>query len=273
MKKSAYILVLILLTSLFVNAQTQNVELGLQVGAGFFLGNKAPAPGVTRLYEFAWVPDTKEFPAFEAFGGFARYRFNQRWAVQLQAMHQRVRFTEYDKCHFYNSMWNTDMMAEFNILKYGFVDNPNLKVYTITPYVAVGFGASLYNKTATYRWGMKDGAGKQNTYFPAVKANDLTAALYVPFGIGMKLRMEQHWQLKVACQYDLYLLNGNVDGSTITPNKKDANKYYPYPDGMGVNYQADNYKYKVASTHNIVATIAVIYNLPSDNREGIIIDY
>ena len=111
MKKSAFILVLMLLTSLFVNAQTQNVELGLQVGAGFFLGNKAPAPGVTRLYEFAWVPDTKEFPAFEAFGGFARYRFNHRWAVQLQAMHQRVRFTEYDKCHFYNSMWNTDMMA------------------------------------------------------------------------------------------------------------------------------------------------------------------
>lgn len=272
MKKSIFFFVLVLLLSSFANAQTHNIELGLQAGAGFFLGDKNPM-GVSRAYEFAWVPETKEFPAFEAFGGFARYRFDQRWALQMQAMRQRVRFTEYNKCHFYNAMWNVDAMTEFNILKYGFVENRNLKIYTITPYVATGVGASIYNKNATYRWGMKDGNGKQNTYFPAVKANNLTAALYIPFAVGMKMRMEEHWQLKVACQYDLYLLNGNVGGSTATPSHKDPDRYYPYQEGQGVNFQANGYKYKAASTHNIVATISVIYNLPSNNKEGIIIDY
>jgi len=277
MKKGVFFIVLMLLTSLCASAQTENIEVGLQAGAAFYLGNENPMNGFTRMYEFAWVPETENLPAFESFGGFVRYRFDQRWALQLQAMRQRMRFTENHLSdrglHFYNAMWNVDMMTEFNILKYGFVENIHAKVYRVTPYVAAGLGLSLYNKHATYRWGMKDGSGKQNSYFPAVKTNDLAAAMYMPFGVGVKLRTEMNWQIKVACQYDLFLVNGNVDGSsTKKPSNVDPDYYQP-KDYNGVDFQASGYKYKPASTHNFVVTVAVIYNFPSNNKEGIIIDY
>jgi hypothetical protein len=267
MKKSTFVLVLLMVFApLLVNAQTQNVELGLQVGAGFYMGNSNPATGYTRTHEFAWMRDSESMPAFETFGGTVRYRFDTRWALQAQAMRQRLRFKEaYDtkENYYYNSMWNVDLMAELNILKYGFTENRNARIYTITPYVAVGIGTSLYNKTATYRWGMNDGA--QGTMFPAVKAKDLAASLYIPFAAGLKLRVAANWQLKVACQYNLYVSNGNVDGSTKGT--------YPYTklDGDGVSFAKEDYE--AGSTHNVAVTVGVIYNLPSSGQTGAIISY
>lgn len=269
MKKSTFILVLLMaFAPLLVNAQTQNVELGLQVGAGFFIGNSNPADGYARAHEFAWMRDSEGMPAFETFGGTVRYRFNTRWALQAQAMRQRLRFKEmHDKSeyYFYNSMWNVDMMAEFNILKYGFTENRNARIYTMTPYVAVGIGATFYNKTASYRWGVGD--GQQNTNFPVVRAKDLAGALYIPFAAGLKVRMAANWQLKLACQYNLYVSNGNIDGSTKGT--------YPYKDNKGgVSFaKEDGYKYQAGSTHNVAVTVGVIYNLPSNGQSGAIISY
>ena len=270
MKKSTFILVLLMVFApLFVNAQTQNVELGLQVGAGFFMGNSNPAAGYTRTHEFAWMRDSEGMPAFETFGGVVRYRFDYRWTLQAQAMRQRTRFKESAEntdLYFNNSMWNVDLMAEFNILKYGFVENRNAKIYTVTPYIGLGLGASFYTKHATYRWGLND--GKKNTAFPAVRTNDLTTAMYVPFVFGVKLRMDKNWQFKVACQYDLYVLNGDLNGNTegSLKIKKDPSAGMAYSGGGGVTLG----KYQPASTHNIVATVAVIYNLPANDRGGII---
>ena len=73
--------------------------------------------------------------------------------------------------------------------------------------------------------------------------------------------MAANWQLKLACQYNLYLVNGNLDGNTAGT--------YPYQNGEGVLYDG----YKAASTHNIVATVGVIYNLPANGRGGAIVNY
>ena len=270
MKKSTFILVLLMVFApLFVNAQTQNVELGLQVGAGFFMGNSNPAAGYTRTHEFAWMRDSEGMPAFETFGGVVRYRFDYRWALQAQAMRQRTRFKESAEntdLYFYNSMWNVDLMAEFNILKYGFVENRNAKIYTITPYVATGIGTSLFNKNATYRWGKND--GQQNTMFPAVKAKDLAASLYIPFAAGLKVRVASNWQLKLACQYDLYLLNGNLDGETAGALCDDGTLVYS---NGGVSFKGK--EYKAASSHNVNVVVGVIYNLPANGQAGAIITY
>jgi hypothetical protein len=210
-------------------------------------------------------------PAFETYGGMVRYRFNYRWALQMQAMRQRVRFKEVsekydDGLFFYNGMWNWDIIAEYNFLRYGFVENRNAKIYTVTPYIGVGLGTTFYTKHATYRWGLND--GKVNTPYPAVATKDLTAAMYIPFVFGLKLRMASNWQFKVACQYDLYVINGDVNGNTegSLKVKKDPSAGMAYPGGGGVTLG----KYKPASTHNIVATIAVIYNLPANGRGGMI---
>lgn len=265
-----FLVLLVVFAPLFVNAQTQNIELGLQVGAGFFLGEENPADGYTRINEFAWMRDSEGMPAFESYGFLVRYRFDYRWALQVQGMRQRFRFKEISEAHedglfFYNGVWNLDLMAEFNILRYGFVENRNAKIYTVTPYVALGLGTSLYNKHATYRWGLDD--GKKNSPYPMIRAKDMTAAMYIPFAFGMKLRMAANWQFKVACQYNLYVLNGDLNGSTAGSIKEGAETVYP--EGEGVELGA----FKAASTHNIVATVGVIYNLPANGRGGAIVNY
>lgn len=267
MKRSKFFLVLlVVLSPLFINAQTQNVEFGLQAGAGLFMGVENPVPGYTRISEFAWMRDSEDIPAFETYGALIRYRFDTRWALQLQGMRQRTRFKEVSRMHedglyFYNAMWNIDLMAEYNILKYGFFVNRNANIYTITPYVAIGLGASLYNKHATYRWGLNEGA--KNTPYPMIKAEDLAVAMYIPMAVGMKLRMAANWQLKVAFQYNLYVMNGDVCGSTVNTDG--------YPNGGGVDLA--KVQYNVASTHNVAATVGIIYNLPANDQGGAIITY
>lgn len=271
-----FLVLMLVLGPVLVSAQTQNIEFGLQLGAGFFIGDKNPVGDgtYTRTNEFAWMRDSEGMPAFETYGVLARYRFDYRWAVQLQGMRQRTRFKEerpyldeYEKprsAYFYNGIWNLDAMAEFNFLKYGFVENRNAKIYTVTPYVGLGIGTSLYNKHATYRWGWDD--GKKNSPYPMVRVKDMGAAMYIPFAFGMKLRMASNWQFKVACQYNLYVLNGDLNGSTagVMKNRKDATEGLVYPNGGGVELG----KYKAASTHNVAATIGVIYNLPANGRGG-----
>lgn len=288
MKKSTFFLVLMVAFSpLIVNAQQQNIEFGLQVGTGFFIGSSTPVNGFVRTHEFAWMRDSKEMPAFETYGGMMRYRIDERWAVQVQALRQRTRFKEERlnvgpneknmPMYFYNSMWHLDAMAEFNILKYGFIENRNAKIYTVTPYVAVGIGTTMYNKAATYRWGWNDGT--RNTMYPAVKVNDkvqnekMVAALYIPFAAGLKVRMHTNWQLKVACQYNLYVLNGNLDGYTtgVWKNRNDLEEGLVYPDGGGIAFKEGSYK--AASTHNVSVTVGVIYNLPAKGQGGAIISY
>jgi hypothetical protein len=266
-RSKIFVALLLMLAPLFVKAQTQNVEFGLQFGAGFFKGNENPTDGYTRINEFAWMRDSEGMPAFESYGVLARYRFDYRWALQLQAMRQRTRFKEMsdvveDGLYFYNGIWNLDMMTEFNLLKYGFVENRNAKIYTVTPYIATGLGVAFYNKHATYRWGWND--NKRNTPYPMIKPKDLTAAMYVPFALGLKLRMASNWQFKVACQYDLYVLNGDLNGNTMG-SVKDAKipaEGMAYPDGGGVALG----KYEIGNAHNVVATVGVIYNLPSNGR-------
>ena len=282
MKKSTFILVLLMVFApLFVNAQTQNVELGLQVGAGFFMGNSNPAAGYTRTHEFAWMRDSENMPAFETFGGVVRYRFDYRWTLQAQAMRQRTRFKgsveNHDPLYFYNSMWHLDAMAEFNFLKYGFYENRNAKIYTVTPYIALGLGTTMYNTAATYRWGWLD--LQRNTPCPMVRAKDkvqgekMAAALYIPFAGGLKVRMATNWQLKIACQYNLYLLNGNLDGYTkgVWKDRKNQGEGLVYPKGDGVAFAKGDYK--AASTHNVSVTLGVIYNLPSRSGGGAVINY
>ena len=58
-KSNIFLVLLLVLFPLVANAQTQNVELGLQVGTAFFMGNTSPTSGYTRTNEFAWMRDSE----------------------------------------------------------------------------------------------------------------------------------------------------------------------------------------------------------------------
>ena len=213
----------------------ENFEMSFQIGAGFTWSNPSPVDGVTRVPDFAWAPGkASKFPAFEAYGAVLRYGIDERWAVQLQGMRQRLRFEELsgNETHaYYNAAWHVDAMAEFNLLNYAFLSTQKSKVYELVPFISFGAGASFYGANATYSYGSStrivDGKEKniclnsreRGHEYPMIK--NTKAAMYIPFAVGTKLRMTANWQLKLACQYNFYLFgsDGQVDfyGATMRP--------------------------------------------------------
>lgn len=287
MKKCKFFLIVVMtFSTMSVFSQSYPVEVSLSIGNGFYW---TPSSMVindvyTRDNQMALVNGGTPFPAFETYGAALRYLFTRQWSIQLQGMRQRMRFMEidnrtpqeignYNKLAYYNAMWNVDLQAEYNFLKYGGASD------LWTPYVSFGVGASIHSKTAQYRWG---GVGKREwtdastTAYPVIK--DPGFALYVPLGVGVKFRLARSWQLKFACQYQMYLM-GNPAGGTMQPlrdlEKGNPEKgYIVFDKVLDANGNPQDGKVQYTprvsyedlpkgpfSAHNIVASVGVIYTV------------
>lgn len=268
-------------------------EVGVQLGGGFAWSNTEPVPGVAREYAFGWKPG-EAIPSMETYGGVFRLNLHERWAVQLQGMAQRVMFNEtmpkkYDAdtpptYYYYNTMCNLDAMAEFNILKYSFSTRQ-----AITPYVALGLGVSIYNKDATFAFTSDgDGGSKFNTSYPTIGKNR-AAALYLPVGIGVKMRLTGFMQIKASVQYDFYVSGtdkmvdlyggtwANVKDVTVRKNnsKWTDNQLLGKLDFSGRPQYADlksAYRDKnvIGNSHNMVFSVGVIFNITRMYKDMII---
>ena len=236
------------------------LEVGLQVGVGFHEGMAVPAEGVHRVYQNALECFADKFPIMETYGAVVRYSIDYHWALQLQGMRQRLYFTEEGKGHFYNSMWDVDVTAEYNILPYGLrvhrpkgVMGARIRPCQVTPYVLFGLGVSMSNKNAIYRGAklpVKDWTSEDlKEMYPAIKpaGGNLAASAYVPVGVGVKWRVDDNWQLKMACQYNLGI-GKDPSGGTRSRQEMAATTY----DNM-----------KVGVWHNVVLNIGVVYNFGS----------
>ena len=290
-----------------LTARLEMLEIGAQVGGGFAWNKGLPLNGISRSASFGWFPD-KEVPAMETYGGMLRCNLDERWTVQVQAMTQRLMFNEQlaktypsenpPVYSYYNTMCNLDAMTEINILKYGFSRDRLRNVYTIVPYVAVGLGMSIYNQNATFAFQNKgDGQSKFNTSYPAI-GKDRSVAMYVPFGLGMKMRLTGNLQIKFSCQYDLYVAgkDGFVDfyGATYTDkndivvrknnsglsDKELINSLSQVDDMRKPRYddlkKAYTKAYKngeasiVDNNHNLVFAVGLIFNFTKTYRDMII---
>lgn len=152
----------------------------------------------------------------ETFGGQFRYKFDQRWALQVKAQRQRIAFreqgTEGSLC--YNPMWHADVVGEFNFFRFG-ERGYDMRVKPITPYMFIGLGVSVYNETATE---------SSNNAFPLLigSGNKPKAGMYIPLGIGMKWKFADRWQLHVAWQHQIYFKD-NIEGLPMFDGRQTPN--------------------------------------------------
>ena len=173
-------------------------ELGLQAGMGYYVGDATRHIFMNPL---------------EAFGGQFRYKFDQRWALQVKAQRQRITFREdgTEGVLYYNPLWNVDVVAEFNFFRFG-QKGYDMRVKPITPYIFIGVGMSIYNSTAT---------PSDVNKFPSLIGDgaSTTAGVYIPLGIGMKWKFASRWQLQVAWQHQVFITD-NIEGLASLDGKQ-----------------------------------------------------
>lgn len=162
-------------------------EVGVQGGCGYYVGDATRHIFTNPL---------------DVYGGQFRYKFDKRWAIQAKAQRQRIMFRDDAKLLYYNPLWHVDVVAEFNFFRFG-ERGYDMRVKPVTPYIYIGVGTSIYNKAAS----LSDHTVA--TMYPTMgKAN---VGVYIPFGIGMKWKFADRWQLHVAWQHQVYLVD-NLEG-------------------------------------------------------------
>ena len=245
MKRSSFLVLMLALacvpTMMFADFREHlhRFELGLSAGVGFYVAPRNPVAGNDALYRIHSYDalylkqghgGTFKWPGIETVGGSFGYRFDTRWTLRAQATGQRIHFietnTQYEGsvCNetytYYNALCHLDAIAEFNILNYGNVMQPEMGLYNVTPYVGLGLGMTFYNKDATIRSAIPGGSNlEQSSTYPIVGSKnkltgkkDLGVAAYIPAVFGVKWRINDYVQLKGAFQYQIYLTKGNLEG-------------------------------------------------------------
>jgi hypothetical protein len=239
--------------------QIDRFEFGVSAGVGFYVGQHDPLGTgvVTRVqtYDAVGFPDGNDhgMPGVETFGFSVGYRFNPFWHIKAQTTRQRVSFVEYlnkdyaTHALYYNAMWHTDVMAEYNLLPYGLSEG-GARVRKFTPYLGFGLGVTVFNKDAQLRHingksGPKNdfaGTGCYYTCYPRVGQQQIydangnlswqkaetACALYIPVAAGVKWRINDNIQLKGTFQYQLFFsgnkpggLNSNLEGGSFVESK------------------------------------------------------
>ena len=200
---SRYICVLLtLLPTLVVlgNNQSYRIDIGLQAGGGYYVGDAAQHIFNNPL---------------DVYGLHLRYKFDQRWSLQAKTLRHRITFRDPKRVINYNVLWNTDICAEFNFFRFG-VDEYDNQIKPISPYMFLGFGVAVIGRQCT------------TTSYPLfIGQNGLQPMLacYLPFGFGVKWKFAKRWQLHLTWQHNLYL-GGNgdaIEGFSDYCNKHDLN--------------------------------------------------
>lgn len=211
-----------------VSAQTvreYRCELGLQGGVGYYVGDATE-------YVFQDVRG--------AYGLQFRYKFDQRWAIQVKGMMHHIQgamnkeITPPDAMQpkqWGTRMVNADVMGEFNFFRFG-QKQYDRRVKQLTPFIGVGVGASVCLKE-DWTWRKYDKNFFNNpiyVYIPFVVgliADDEDffnnpICVYIPFVVGLKWKIAERWQLQVAWQHNVYFAD-NLEGRTEFCNSHNLN--------------------------------------------------
>lgn len=178
-KKFGYRIVLtaaVMLLSVFVARAEQlpyTCDIGAQGGIGYYIGD-------AQHHLFLYLR--------EVYGGQFRYKFNNRWALQVKGQYQKLDFkvdnplSSLHGSELKNDMVNVDVVGEFNFFRYG-ERTLDTRIKPITPYIFLGLGFAL----------------SQDYDDPYA-----LFSMYLPLGLGMKWRFAPRWQLIVTWQHNIY---------------------------------------------------------------------
>lgn len=197
MKKWFLVIAISLPVCVWADSRMYHCEAGLQAGLGYYVGD--------LTHHIFQNP-------LDVYGGQFRYKFDKRWALQVKAQRQRISFRENGTTGvlYYNPMWHIDVTAEFNFFRFGQRQYDD-RVKPVTPYIFIGVGTSLYNKQAT--------PTKSSTY-PLMK--EVNVGAYIPFGIGVKWKFADRWQLQAAWQHQIFFMD-NIEGLPSADNTHKLN--------------------------------------------------
>ena len=152
-------------------------EIGLQGGCGYYVGDAAP-----HIF----------MHPREAYGVHFRYKFTKRWALQAKFSGQRITGNQYTirgeklSTQWSNRLYNVDLMGEFNFFRFGEGNKYDKRIKPYTPYIFLGIGVGMYHDMTA------DGTKK------------ITAAGYIPLGIGFKWKFAEFVGLNIAWQHNIY---------------------------------------------------------------------
>ena len=307
------VLLVVLALPMFVNVaqaandvQADRFEFGVSAGVGFYVGQNDPIGDgrISRIQAYdvlgfqslgADMPNLG-WPGIETFGFSLGYRFNPFWHIKAQTTRQRICYAEYlpnaqelekSRNIYYNAMWHTDLMAEYNLLPYGLSEG-GTRVRKFTPYLGFGIGVTVYNKDAHLRK-VHSFAGPMNNFgsngciytcYPRVGqeqqyANptdqtpvwvkaETACALYIPFAAGVKWRINDNIQLKGTFQYQLFFssnkpggLNSNLDGGSYGVANLEG---FPTVKMEGRPTFDQLHKQIVGANHDCLFSVSAIFN-------------
>ena len=170
-------------------------EIGLQGGCGYYVGDATPHIFMNPR---------------EAYGAHFRYKFTKRWALQAKFSGQRIVGNQYTirgqklDTRWSNRLYNVDVMAEFNFFRFGSGNRYDKRIKPYTPYIFIGVGAGMYNDM--------DASG----------AKKITAAGYIPLGIGFKWKFYDCIGLNIAWQHNIYF-SDDLEAQNTLNNKHKLN--------------------------------------------------
>ena len=99
-----------------------------------------------------------------------------------------------------NPMWHFDVTGEFNFFRFG-IDPYNIHMRAITPFIFLGIGFSAHNVYAN-----------DTLSYPVLETkvgSRIDYAMYIPIGVGLKWKFAERWQLQLAWQHNIYVMNGD----------------------------------------------------------------
>ncbi|MCQ2348567.1 MAG: hypothetical protein MJZ65_05190 [Paludibacteraceae bacterium] len=162
-------------------------EFGIEGGCGYYVGDAAE-------HIFTNVR--------EAYGANFRYRFDQRWCLQVKGLTQRIagqysnRGTDFADGKWTNQLVNLDVAAEFNFFRFG-GRCYDRRVKPYSPFLVWGVGLALHG-------------GMQRV------------AAYMPFGIGFKWQFAPRCNAQIRWQHNLYFAD-NIENVKELDNSYDLN--------------------------------------------------
>jgi len=169
-----------LLAASFLNARAQDgrwmqCEFGIEGGCGYYMGDAASLP-------FKHVR--------EMYGANFRYRFDQRWALQVKGYTHRIMGEYPQQMEMGNQLWRNQLIcaevaAEFNFFRFG-AKSYDRRVKPITPYITLGGGVCMHSNFSKF-------------------------ATYIPFGVGVKWKFAPRFNLQLVWQNNLFFTD-NLEG-------------------------------------------------------------